>query len=554
MSDSKDYNFHQEQMKHIIDDLKASPVALKPVKSPRISLVVDPLHKENTSAKPRSRRSSHVGLVGLEIPRTSKRGSSASCLSPDQVEALTARAADALKVIHKTTATFDKTNVKSSSDSSKCSPLSQRKFKPPAPVGQSSSSCSSPQNTDEIHQIRPQLSLPPKRDVDGNANELHPVRPQLLLPKSDVDDDQASAISRHSRGSYISRRMAQMNRSENLQVQTSPLRRYSSPFADMTPKSLMKQNKDEEKKSESASKTKRTQSAGNEKDRKNDSEKKFGFFSKYGRRRSAVEVSSISPIIERKPKDSADLRPIQQIEMSKMKNQSIAETAQSTPIKSEETKKGTKYDKLKTDSPSAWVTCTEGENESSVSSKHSSKQSIPTQKVITQLISSQIKVFANNAMDTENADYGQQSESWIDTSTVMSDNLSVNNVNQREVPKKRQHESPMERIEIEDSTLQTPTKQAQFFAEEWQSFNERQSFWSSSMDALVRRQVIHLRRENEMLRNQLTEAVDWEVQVMKAYTLLVDQHHKTRTLLERVHAELQKGKLLFLFRKLYDIS
>ncbi len=43
---------------------------------------------------------------------------------------------------------------------------------------------------------------------------------------------------------------------------------------------------------------------------------------------------------------------------------------------------------------------------------------------------------------------------------------------------------------------------------------------------LVRKEVTDLKKENEELRRQLEETVEWEVQVMKAYKTLVEKHHQ----------------------------
>ena len=752
MAEYKDSDY-QEQMKKIIDDLNSSTVALKSVKSPRVSLTATPLKKDDYGGKPRSRRGSRHLL--LPVKSSEKRGSTASCLSTSQLEALESKASEALKIIHQTTSNFDQLVKSSSSDnetespvgnsssSSRSSPLNQHgmSYKDSTVLRSSSSARSSPLNF-----RYPQITTPHQSSIENpsslNPSTLKPdVRdrrqiPVLVLPQ---DDEPNEEIPRPSRTSYTSRRLIQLKDS-------GKSRRYSSPFADMT--SAMKSSKTEDG-GDMTSMIRRTHSVGRG-DANTESErtpvsfrnvitKKDGATSKNqkdenleialkakrktlspdredanaNRVRKPVSLSS-NAITKRDAEDPAsknqndenmdvsqktketpqssgrgdtntvsvrDTRPLGNVILEDVKvtpqtpgsvvtllknlNEDVPKLSPNTQRRRSTSSIGANIRPINTNprrSSDAFIkffskkdtksisnpTKTTGQQrdletkedkdnvtlEKSVGVDDEHKQSIKTkdgeqrkmrrksinpfktkkskpsltssQAAITQLISSQFKVFAPNAMgnvtDDDTApitgnvpheDTEQQIDVVLQQQNDTLSNEQISNVQQQidtvsdqqidtrfsqqqtdvahhqtNVKCDNQFDKPHHEVDIKgdhsDSWVDattisfsdscpsdegqpgSPTKPSGYDEEEtqemWGYLHMIHSSGHSATDAMIRRQIVHLRRENLLLRSQLTEAVDWEVQVMKAYSSLAMQHQKTQSLLQRVYAELQKGK------------
>ncbi|XP_072027486.1 uncharacterized protein [Amphiura filiformis] len=271
---------------------------------------------------------------------------------------------------------------------------------------------------------------------------------------------------------------------------------------------------------ETSSKTRRTQSAGSG-DAMKQNATNARSVGNVIKKNNAVEVSNPTTVIDAKEQqedtegkgDQASVKEHQE-DTEVKKNQTSVKFETHLPVNNE----GNQHDKLIKVQPEielskrpAKTNMAKVFTDAFKTGKSKSSSISPSQGTITKLISSQFKVFAPNAMDTVP---DHQSESWVDATTVSDTCLSDEG----------EPESPTRETECEEEDT-------------WEFFTEMQP---STFDVMIRKQVVHLRRENLLLRSQLSEAVDWEVQVMKAYTTLVEKHQKTRRLLERVHAELQK--------------
>lgn len=533
----------QEQMKLIIDDLNSSPVVLKPVKSrntPRVSLVSssrDDLHVTSNGKRP--------SRSALAVPKTAKRrtstgGMSTSAFSSHQLDALQAQTSKALEIIHKTTENFDQL-VKPTADPS---PLPYRKKFGEPVKAQSPPPPPLPRTPPPLPRTPPPRSRRRQPDTDSSTEKVSlptekgslPTEKASLLTPSRHDDETASNVSKQSRRSYMSRRLAQLRPGPG-NTGSSSSRRYSSPFDDMAPRSKPVKNSTAGDHIAEA-KTKRTQSDGSQRN-------KFGhgnLLSKYRNFKQVEESSKVrdnDSMQERSSKEPStcssktryadestdrdsprNISPTYRTEM----DVKLAATTSTSSNTGSGKNKGPK---------DHFAAATPASNNMSKSSPKITETKVKVddsapkpQRVQLPLaiIEAKVLTIGENVV-VKSTDH--PSESWVDASSTLSD---MSEDGQLDVDK-----SPETLTRSRNARSAATSERLRFF-EDLPS--------GSPADELIRREVLHLRKENELLRNQIKEAVDWEVQVMKAYTTLVGQYHTTRNLLEKVHVDIQRGEFI----------
>lgn len=81
-------------------------------------------------------------------------------------------------------------------------------------------------------------------------------------------------------------------------------------------------------------------------------------------------------------------------------------------------------------------------------------------------------------------------------------------------------------LSVQSDTIASKLDSATYNSQGVQTSDEGDSEYGQDAINMVREEIADLKKENEELRRQLNETVEWEVQVMKAYKTLAEKHHQ----------------------------